>query len=79
MVIFIELVQYAKNLGGKSKKNLVEHQIIKDVGTRKRLHDFPRFFNSLPWTRNINYNIGIQNMQNLFTFLAPRNLNRKTF
>ena len=29
MVIFIELVQYAKNLGGKSGKNLVEHQIIK--------------------------------------------------
>ena len=29
MVIFIELVQYAKNLGGKSRKNLVEHQIIK--------------------------------------------------
>ena len=25
----IELVQYAKNLGGKSRKNLVEHQIIK--------------------------------------------------
>ena len=30
MVIFIELVQYAKNLGGKSQKNLVEHQIIKN-------------------------------------------------
>ena len=29
MVIFIELMQYAKNLGGKSRKNLVEHQIIK--------------------------------------------------
>ena len=29
MFIFIELVQYAKNLGGKSRKNLVEHQIIK--------------------------------------------------
>ena len=29
MVIFIELLQYAKNLGGKSRKNLVEHQIIK--------------------------------------------------
>ena len=28
MVIFIELVQYAKNIGGKSQKNLVEHQII---------------------------------------------------
>ena len=28
MVIFIELVQYAKNLGRKSWKNLVEHQII---------------------------------------------------
>ena len=30
MVIFIELVQYAKNLGGKSRKYLVEHQIIKN-------------------------------------------------
>ena len=30
MVIFIELMQYAKNLGGKSRKNLVEHQIIKN-------------------------------------------------
>ena len=30
MVVFIELVQYAKNLGGKSWKNLVEHQIIKN-------------------------------------------------
>ena len=30
MVIFIELVQYAKNIGGKSRKNLVEHQIIKN-------------------------------------------------
>ena len=30
MVIFIKLVQYAKNLGGKSRKNLVEHQIIKN-------------------------------------------------
>ena len=28
LVIFIELVQYAKNLGGKSRRNLVEHQII---------------------------------------------------
>ena len=27
---FIKLVQYAKNLGGKSQKNLVEHQIIKN-------------------------------------------------
>ena len=27
---FIELVQYVKNLGGKSRKNLVEHQIIKN-------------------------------------------------
>ena len=26
----IEHVQYAKNLGGKSRKNLVEHQIIKN-------------------------------------------------
>ena len=31
MVIFIELVQYAKILGGKSQKNLVEHQIIKMI------------------------------------------------
>ena len=30
MVVFIELVQYAKNLGEKSWKNLVEHQIIKN-------------------------------------------------
>ena len=30
MVIFIELVQYAKNLGGKSRKNLVEHPIIRN-------------------------------------------------
>ena len=29
MIISIELVQYAKNLDGKSRKNLVEHQIIK--------------------------------------------------
>ena len=31
MVIFIELVQYAKNLGGKCQKNPVEHQIIKMI------------------------------------------------
>ena len=31
MVIFIELVQYAKNLGGNARKNLVEHQIIKKM------------------------------------------------
>ena len=31
MVMFIKLVQYAKNLGGKSRKNLVEHQIIYSV------------------------------------------------
>ena len=30
MIIFIELVQYAKNLGGKSRKSLVEHTIIKN-------------------------------------------------
>ena len=30
MVIFIKLVQYAKNLGGNAQKNLVEHQIIKN-------------------------------------------------
>ena len=27
---YIELVQNAKNLGGKSWKNLIEHQIIKN-------------------------------------------------
>ena len=27
---FIELVQYVKNLDGKSRKNVVEHQIIKN-------------------------------------------------
>ena len=27
---FYRAVQYAKNLGGKSRKNLVEHQIIKN-------------------------------------------------
>ena len=31
MVIFIELVQYAKNLGGKSAKNMVEHLIMKMI------------------------------------------------
>ena len=31
MVIFIELAQYAKHLGGKSWKNLDEHQIIKMI------------------------------------------------
>ena len=31
MGIFIELVQYAENLGGKSRKYLVEHQIIKMI------------------------------------------------
>ena len=30
MVILIELVQYAKNFGGKSRESLIEHQIIKD-------------------------------------------------
>ena len=30
MVNFIELVQYGKNLGVNSGKNLVEHQIIKN-------------------------------------------------
>ena len=33
-------------------------------------------FDSLSKTRNINYHI--QNVQHFFTFLAPRNLNRKT-
>ena len=31
MVIFIELVQNSKNFGGKSRENLVEHQIIKII------------------------------------------------
>ena len=42
MVIFIELVQYAKNLGGKSRKNLVGHQIIKLI--RKFNSIICRFF-----------------------------------
>ena len=42
MVIFIELVQYAKNLGGKSRKNLVEHQITKMI--RKLNSVICRFF-----------------------------------
>ena len=33
-------------------------------------------FDSLPRTRNTNYNI--HNIQHFFTFLAPRNLNRRT-
>ena len=65
MVIFIELVQYAKKNCRKSRKILVE-----------RLHDIPRFLASLPRTRNMNNNI--QNMQHFLTFLASRNLNRTT-
>ena len=42
MVIFIELVQYSKYLGGKSRKNLVEHQIIKMI--RKFNSIICRFF-----------------------------------
>ena len=42
MIIFIELVQYAKNLGGKSRKNLVKHQIIKMI--RKFNSIICRFF-----------------------------------
>ena len=42
MVIFIELVQYAKNLGGKSRENLVEDQIIKII--RKLNSIICRFF-----------------------------------
>ena len=42
MVIFIELVQFAKNLGGKSRGNLVEHQIIKMI--RKFKSIIFRFF-----------------------------------
>ena len=29
-LVFIELVQYANYLGGKSRKKLVEHKIIKN-------------------------------------------------
>ena len=43
MGFFIELVQYAKNLGGKSRKNLVEHQIIKKM-IRKFISIICRFF-----------------------------------
>ena len=39
---FIELVQYAENLGGKSRKNLVEHPIIKMI--RKVISIIHRFF-----------------------------------
>ena len=43
MVIFIEFVQYTKNLGGKSWKNLVEHPIIKN--DKKKLNSIIcRFF-----------------------------------
>ena len=38
MVIFIELVQYAKNLNGKSRKTLVEHPIIKNDKKIKKHH-----------------------------------------
>ena len=38
MVIFIELVQYAKDLGGKSRKNMVEHQIIKNDKKMKKVN-----------------------------------------
>ena len=64
------------------KVNLTKEKILRppiytiNLGTRKRLHDILPIFDSLPRTRNINYNI--QNMQHLFTFLAPRNLNRTT-
>ena len=44
MVIFIELVRYAKNPGGKSRKNRVEHQIIKMI--RKFNSLICRFFAS---------------------------------
>ena len=45
MVIFIKLVQFAKNLGGKSRKNLVEHQIIKKIRTFNRI--IFRFFRTV--------------------------------
>ena len=43
MVIFIKLVQCAKNLGGKSRKNLVQRQIIKKM-IRKFNSIICRFF-----------------------------------
>ena len=42
---FIELVQYAKNLGGKSRKNLVEHPIIKMI--RKVISIIHRFLHPI--------------------------------
>ena len=45
MVIFIELVQYAKNINGKSRKTLVEHPIIKNDKKIKK-HHLP-FFHTL--------------------------------
>ena len=42
MVIFIELVQYARDLGGKPRKNLFEHPIIKMI--RKFNSIICRFF-----------------------------------
>ena len=30
MVIFIELVQYAKKFGENARKNLAEHQVLKN-------------------------------------------------
>ena len=45
MVIFIELVQYAKDLGGKSRKNLVEHQIIKN--DKKRTSVYKAYFTAI--------------------------------
>ena len=76
MVIFIELVQYAKNLGGKFRKNLVEHKVKKMI----------RKFNSIicpvfaPHSQNNTFSLlhNIQSMQHFFTILAPLNLNRTT-
>ena len=42
MVIFIELVQYAKNLSGKSRENLIEHQRIEMIRKFNRI--ICRFF-----------------------------------
>ena len=54
MVIFIELVQYAKNLGGKSKKNMVEHQRINMI--RKFNSIICRFFFA-PYSQDNTFNL----------------------
>ena len=59
MVIFIQLVQYAKNLGGKSRKNLVEHQIIKMI--RKFNSIICRFLHPIvKITHSVSYMYGVR-------------------